>query len=205
MAEEIKPTEGQEQPSGEEATPEKVNVRETKEFLAVVGQLNEARAALQRIEDERKKRESEDAERKAKETGDFESLKQKIQAEKDAEISRMKLEVKRSKAEALTFGIQDEWAKQGVMNHIMGLDTDDAVNAFMDDLKKNSPNLFEVNSFPKSTTTPNGARVNNGSDGSDWASISKQLKSGTPQQVAAAINKVEQYMKENGGKMPPGM
>lgn len=181
-----------------------VNVRETKEFLAVVGQLNEARKQLQAIQDAKAQAENEEKERKAREAGDFESFKKQLQADKDAAIAQMQREVKTSRAEALAAGIKDEWARRGIVDHLISLEDGTDPAEFMAELKSKSPHLFETPTFQASNGPQIAARVNNGSDGNDWASIKAQMSKGSPKQVANAINLVQDYMNKNAGKMPPG-
>lgn len=179
------------------------NIRETPAFKAVLAQLKERDDKLRQIEEAQAQAKREAEEAKAKATGDFESFKAQLKAEKDAEIAKAKSELKAAKIDALVASIPDEWARKGVRADMLSLEDGADLSEYIEGLKKSAPNLFQAPGIPMSSQTPSGARVNNGSNDSDWASIKIAYNSRNPQKVADAISKVQAYSRANG-KMPPG-
>lgn len=159
----------------------------------------ESQIANEKAEKERVAKEAE--EKRLLEANDFETLKSRLKAEADAKVSEMRETVKRAKIDAMTAGIQDEFRREGVTAKLLSFDDEAQISEYFDGLKKEHSYLWETTSFPKSQSTPSGARTNNMSFGKSRKELFDLRDNGTPEQKKAALQHLKEHFAKHG-KLP---
>lgn len=156
---------------------------------------------------ERDKADKEAVEAKAKEDGEL----QKIIDARDLELAESKADVESQKtknamiqfdSKLLSLGIQNEFTRDGIVSKIMSQEPD-ARDAFIADLQKNHPELFQAPS--KSYGTGSIGTVSQGSqNGMDWNGIQKVLDNRqSPHSLVKKTNDSIRDFVSKGGTIPP--
>lgn len=179
---------------------EPTNERESTAFKAVIKQLNDERAAREKLQKEVADKERLAAENEAKARGDWE----KIANTAKAELEAAKAEARSARIESLVAGIDDEDAREGVIRKMEKLPIDSDYKKFVDEYRAKRPELWQSTSFQAPATPPQGAGISQDSN-TNWSKVDAMLNGGLPHQVAEATNIVSAYAAKNGGKLPPGV
>ena len=186
-------------PKADETQDSDIDIRSHKAFLAVTKQLNDERAARQRMEQEQADRQRLHDEEVMKSKGEWEKLSQ-IARDREAKIVAEYAEKERllSLKMGLSF-IKDDLALEGA---IAKCPKDKDVSEYVEELRKARPDLWDPTSFQKSNGVAQGARSTN-QPVNDWEKVIRDMDSSDWAVQEAAINKIGRYRKEKG-EYPPG-
>jgi hypothetical protein len=172
------------------------NIRNTPAFRAVIEQLNTEKAARLELENKQKQ---------AADTAERERLEK---AEDWKKLSELKdKEVESAKSEALkeilkSYGITDKYTVNGMVGDFVSGSL--SISAFVEQVKSESPDLFQKLPFQREGTIPQGTRASQESITLDWKKIKEDHQSTDPKRVDSAIEALHKYKSEHAGQYPPG-
>lgn len=162
------------------------------EITKLRAELEQQKQAQQEAQEAAKRKQLEEQDRWKEIASDSEA---KLKAAQDAHAA----EVRRLTLEAGFAGIQDEFAREGV---IAKCPPDADPREYIAEIKDKHPELLNpISADPATRTAAQGLR--SGSGGTDWSKVKADMNSRNPALVNPAIEKYETYVRENH-KKPPG-